>query len=485
MSRFNYIIGVCLSVWVMQMDAQLGIALQELMDVEDLHNTQLAIHVRSLDGKTIYDHNGSIAMMPASTMKVITTFAVLGALGEEYRFVTTIGYRGELMRDGTLYGDLIIRGSGDPSLGSGRDRQASGISDVLNQIIASIDNVITCVEGDILVDAAICDDEAIHPGWMWDDLCNYYATGVWGLNLHENLYYLALDRSNEIGRPVGVGSITPEAMGLHIVSKVTTAEKNSGDQAYIYGDPYGLHKIVRGTIPVGSGRFVIKGAIPDSRVWFGDLLRFRLAVRGIRVGYVKVKDVEKVNIIPLLKIVSPMLKDLVFHANVTSNNLYCDAFFKLMGARYFDQGTWRSGQKAMMTYLNQEGIGTNGYHQEDGSGLSMRNRVSPAFMTAFIARHIDKWGVDEVLSLLPKAGIDGSLKYFLKGQKVQSHAWLKSGSIDAVVAYTGILEITQGEYVLLSIVANGHQKPNTLIRNHIAGMIEMVYQILKTQQSRQ
>jgi D-alanyl-D-alanine carboxypeptidase/D-alanyl-D-alanine-endopeptidase (penicillin-binding protein 4) len=85
-----------------------------------MKNGRIGVCVKSLQtGKTILSENALKNMAPASNLKLMTTAAALGVLGETYTFKTYIEYDGEI-KDSVLYGNLYIRGTGDPTLGSDR-----------------------------------------------------------------------------------------------------------------------------------------------------------------------------------------------------------------------------------------------------------------------------------------------------------------------------------------------------------------------------
>lgn len=451
-----------------------------LLEHEDLKSALVALDVRDLDGHSLLSHNHDIGLMPASTLKLVTTLGAIDIMGSEYKYHTQVGYLGEIGSDGTLYGDLVVIGSGDPSLGSDQDRRAVSMQDQFLSIVRAVSAHISCVEGKLLIDASIFDDVAVHRSWAWDDLCNYYATGVWGLNLHENLYYLSFDRSMTPGSHTTISEIQPAVHGLQMNNQVSIGSIGSADEAYLYGDPYSLLRSVQGTIPPGTTNFTIKGAIPDSRVWFAEHLLDRLRDVGLNIQDYEIVDQSIGKIHPLLTIKSSPLKDLIQHANAISDNLYCDAFYKTIGAWQVGKGSWHNARSGMMEYLQCLGVNTAAYHQEDGSGLSMRNRVSAAFMTDFLTRQITNLTIDTIKYLLPRAGVQGSVKSFLNGYEAQPHAWLKSGSIDAVVAYAGVLQISQEEHVVFYIASNGHQKSNRTIRKHFEKIIDTIYRSLKS-----
>ena len=451
--------------------------LQEIFAHPDIGNAQVAVSVRSMDGHVLYERGSNILLIPASTLKTITTLSAIGILGPDFQYSTGIYMRGEMSSDGTLYGDIIIQGSGDPSLGSNEDGQVIGAEETIVSIVNAIKGKgITCINGQVLIDDSIFDQEAVHPGWPWDDLCNYYASGIWGLNFNENRYKVIFERSMLPNQKTKIKIINPLYPNLILENKVSTGPLHSYDEAYIYGDPYGVHKYVSGTIPPGTGDFEIEGAVPNGAVFFGSELCKGLQRNQINVkGYGTLSFDDLTNVKKITSIVSPPLRDLVKYALIESDNLYCDVFLKTISAQVGAEGTWKGGTIEINNYLLNLGVETSGYKQVDGSGLSARNRISASFMTDFLLSQVKIIGIEELKLLLPKVGVAGTVKNFLKGKSVQSHAWLKSGSINAVVAYAGILETAPGQHVLISISSNGHQVSNSKARKQVERIIETIY----------
>jgi len=463
--------------YVLPAHTQLDIQLESTYQHPDIANAQLSVSVRSTTGEVLYERDPDILLMPASTLKTITTMSVVGILGADYHYNTIIGYTGEITADGTLYGDLIIKGSGDPSLGSGEDEQVEDMNQVIGRILDAIEQKgIKCINGYLLIDDSVFDHEAVHPGWPWDDLCNYYAAGVWGINFNENRYEIVFDRSAKPNMPTSIKSVTPSLPQLQLENRVTTGAIGSYDEAYLYGDPYGWDVYASGTIPPGQGDFDIEGAVPDGGMFLGELILQRLEAGKIKIKGVKKTgptDIAKYH--QLLALQSPSIRGLAKFALSKSDNLYCDALLKTIGYNANGIGTWESGVEGIKDYVKSMAGTTDGYKQVDGSGLSSRNRVSPSFMTSFLQKQVEKIGIEEMKYLLPVVGKEGTVKNFLNGTNAQSHAWLKSGSISSVVAYAGVLELKDNQHVMISISSNGHQVTNRKARKQIEQIIEMIY----------
>ena len=145
----------------------------EFLQHNALKNASIGFYAFNLrDNQVIINHNGDLALVPASSLKLITTATALEVLGEAHRFTTTISYSGEI-KNGILNGNIIIKGGGDPALGSHRFRSYYGA--FLNNWATSIKALgIDSINGKIIADASIFDNE-VPATWIWQDLGNYFG----------------------------------------------------------------------------------------------------------------------------------------------------------------------------------------------------------------------------------------------------------------------------------------------------------------------
>lgn len=134
-------------------------------------------------GETVLEMNADIPLIPASIMKCVTTATLLSRLDEDARFHTEV-YAAGTVRDGVLDGNLIIVGSGDPSLNS---RHVEGNKDICSQIAAALtERGVRSIAGRIVVDEDVWSGPAVPPSWMSGDLPHAYGTGSHGLNFEDN-----------------------------------------------------------------------------------------------------------------------------------------------------------------------------------------------------------------------------------------------------------------------------------------------------------
>src|ERR1051325_6780021 len=115
----------------------------------------------------LFDYNGGIGLVPASSQKTLTTAAALCLLGEDYKFETKIEYDGVLdSAKGVLKGNIYIHGSGDPSLASKYFKDDKDTTEVVEKWAKLISlKGIKRIEGAVIADASAFDDEMVPSTW--------------------------------------------------------------------------------------------------------------------------------------------------------------------------------------------------------------------------------------------------------------------------------------------------------------------------------
>ena len=211
--------------------------------------------IDATSGEVVFEKNSRIGMAPASTQKIITSVTAFELLGRNYRYKTDLGYTG-MMHGDTLKGDLILRGTGDPSLGSWR-YAATKDSLLLKQWINVIKKAgIRTLKGSLNYDNSKFSVQSIPDGWIWQDIGNYYGAAPKPVNWRENQVDVVLRSGELIGSPVEV--LSP---AWHFLNELKAAAKGTGDNAYVYLSN-GNHMVIAGTIPVGERAFKIAAANP-------------------------------------------------------------------------------------------------------------------------------------------------------------------------------------------------------------------------------
>ncbi len=341
-----------------------------------LDHAMISIYAVQTDtGKVLIDKNSHLSLTPASCMKVVTTAAALYLLGEDHRFETSLEYDGFIDDEGSLHGNIYIKGGGDPCLGS--DRIASSLS--WNALIETwseaIHNLgIQKIEGQVIGDATKWEKALAAPSWSWEDLGNYYGAGASALSFHENCYSLFFKPGENVGDPANILCTDLPLTTLIFQNEVTTGPQRSGDRACIYGSEFSSTQFIRGTIPAAIDSFSIKGAIPDPAAYAAYLLSENLENKGIILEHHEIAPQSKR--IPFHTIYSPTVGEIVHLTNQKSINLYAEHLLKQMGEVTHNKGSTASGIKTITNFWNSQNIDLDGFYMADGSGLSRKNLVT-------------------------------------------------------------------------------------------------------------
>lgn len=448
-------------------------SIDNLVNNAALKNASISIHVVDLDDKTTlgkYDANKSL--IPASSLKLITTGVALDKLGKDYRYETKV-----LADNRNIY----ILGSGDPTLGAPKSDYTPNTSSLISSFTdAIIDAGIQQVDGSIIGIADAFDTAPVGDSWPWYDLGNYYAGGVWGLNIRENYYDLFLDQNPSQGKAPQCCGTDPEIKGLRFINELTSGPKNSGDNAYIYGAPYTYQKFIRGSIPAGSGTFKIKGSIPEPPLLAAQLLDEALGKKNISTLQSPAYTFEApslTNSRELLVHRSPLLLDIITETNRKSINLYAEALLKTIGLEQHEKpGTYKNGISVIYEYLNSKNINTEGLYIVDGSGMSPRNGISSKHFTDFLQAIYQNSNLyQDYKSSLAIIGRQGTLQYLMKNKPIAGHLYGKSGSMERVRSYTGYVESGSGKTIAFSIIINNYAGKSRPIIRLIEGVFSAMY----------
>lgn len=431
-------------------------------------------------GEVVATYQPDLSVSPASALKIATTSAALDILEPAFTFKTEIQYDGKIEKDGLLYGNLYVKGGGDPTLGSDQMDEAIGLESLLDQWAVAIkDAGITCVIGQVIGDASYFSTQVNPGGWQYSDLGNYYGSGAWGLNLHENIYYILFQQNPRLGQQPSIVAHEPLIPGLELVNEVTSGPAGSGDNAYIYGGPWTQKCFVRGTIPAGSAVFSIKGAVPDPPLFMAQQLRNALAEHEVSndqppAGWI---TNQKNNIRrTLFTHSSPTLSAIVQRANIHSVNLYCEALLKMIGKKLKDEGSTFAGAKALEDYWKNKGLDTKGVFIEDGSGLSPTNAVTSRFLAGVMRLAFQNKKIfDHFNNSLPEAGKTGILKNKFAGTPAYGNLRAKSGTLNRVRTYAGYTRSqSTAKTLAFALLAQNYEGSGTAMRQKLERVMEVM-----------
>lgn len=453
-----------------------------------LINAVVGILAVDEDGSQIAAWNPDMPLLTASTMKTITTGLGYEVLGPDYRFRTRVAYDGRIEK-GILHGNLYIVGGADPTLGS-RDTIAFPTDSVFGIWAAAVKKAgIRRIAGRIVGDDRIFEEESIPASWSYGNIGYDYGSGTSGLSFCENLSYFEIEAGEEIGDPVRITPVGPYSPYMTYINEVTTGEKGDGDNTEYYASsitPVG--KFV-GTYGVDAKPRTL--ALSNKYGPAACAAEFASFLREKGIGSKGVADIRQLesdylapaqkDLTYIAETFSPELRRIVKVTNTISNNFFAETIFKMVGKTLIERKTgeeclgvsYSQARRIIAEYLTDRGVSTYGYTQDDGSGLSRQNYVSPRFFTNFYKMMAASPDFKEYMSSFPGPGRPGTLRYVLSkaDPAIKSTIYAKSGSLSNVRCYAGYVDSKRG-LIRFAILVNNYAASTGKVQPRIEGFLE-------------
>lgn len=380
-------------------ESGLAVRLHELLTGPGLpSDARLSVSVRTAGGTPLYSHHDTAPVLPASTLKLVSGAAALARLGPDFRFTTEVHATAPVAPDGTVVGDLVLRGGGDPALATPRfagvnpERPRTPLESLADQVVAA---GVSHVTGAVIGDPTILPHEPTPRGWPERYLTRGDATRSSGL-----------------------------------------------------------------TVEAGRRLFVERGRLqsepaPDPAAEAAASLLVLLAERGVTVGGgPSAATAPAATTTQLAAVQSPLLLELLRTSVQRSDNHVADTVFRMLG-RVDGDGTWASGELATREALEVLGLDWTHVALADGSGLSRDNRLTAAFLTELDARMSASNRAAEWHSLMAVSGSSGTLRRRLLGTVAQGRLHGKTGSLRDVRSLSGAVVGPDGERVHFAVVGSG------------------------------
>jgi D-alanyl-D-alanine carboxypeptidase/D-alanyl-D-alanine-endopeptidase (penicillin-binding protein 4) len=413
-------------------------------------------------GETIFAGNPNMGMATASTLKTITSITAFNILGKDFQYQTQFGYSGTVTADGTLNGDIIIKGAGDPTLGSWR-YSGHKENEVLSQMVAALQQAgIKKINGRVIGDDSIFGTQSVPNGWIWMDVGNYYGAGTSGLCWRENQFDIKL-KTGTIGSPIGIIRTVPNTPYLTFKSELLNAPSGTGDDAYGYLPVNSKMIYLRGTYAEDQTKKSISVAIPDPAYDAAFRLTDTLKRLGIIVSgepesvltlNTKGQPIPAINT-KLTTILSPTLSKIVFWLNQKSINLYAEQLLKTIAWKSGKVPTTDNGVEVEQDFWKARGIDPHSLNVADGSGLSPGDRVTTLTLATILksAKTAD-WFPD-----------------FYESLPVYNDMKMKSGSIIGVLTYAGY-QNHNGRELCFSIMVNNFNGSNRAVKEKMFKVLD-------------
>ena len=365
--------------------------------------------VNSRTGDTLYSKNAGKLFMPASNMKIITSAVALALLGPDYTYKTTFLADGPV-RDSLLDGNLLVIGRGDPTISDNMRGVATTVMDALADSLRA--HGVRQINGSLARVGNAFPDSVHGYGWEWDDLGEYYGSGVDELIFNEGMAPTTL-------RP------PPDTVRDSLYSGPA---KDPGT-----GYLNALHDaLVRKQIVLEAG--VMDSILPTP---------------------IKMDTLFTFTSLPMRNIIPALMKP--------SQNQIAEILLKTIGLERGGMGTADSARKLVGQQLLAWGVQDEGFLIRDGSGLSRHDLLSPETLV----RVLDKIQQDTAFAVfynaMPIAGVDGTLKDRMKGTPAEGNVHAKTGSISAARSLSGYVTTADGERLIFSILSNNWTTPSSAV----------------------
>jgi len=432
-----------------------NIAVDRFFNTGNLKTTSYSIYAIDAKNGAQICATAQKSLSTASVMKLITTAVSLELLGPDFTFSTSLSYSGSIdPQNGTLNGNLILKGGGDPAFYSSYfvDHYQDCFDHWIRQLKMS---GIQKINGNLWIDLSALGSVSIPGGWGWDDIGNYYGAGVSALTFGDNLYEIHLRSPKTSGQKTTILSTNPEISDLKPENLVISSPE-AGDHTIVYSAPGSMHPVIEGTIPAGQSDFVIKAAMPDPSVVAAQALLKKMKESGICLsGVVAARPVDDhTNSILLWTQHSPPLKDLIVPLNKESLNLYAEHLLLEIGRKNSGEPTLTKGIEAIHQYCKDKGIDSQGFFPVDGSGLTRSNALTSKTLVETMKQVYDGPYRELFFGALPIAGVDGTLHNSFKGTPLERNVTAKTGSMARVRCIAGLLESRSKRTILFAILIN-------------------------------
>jgi D-alanyl-D-alanine carboxypeptidase/D-alanyl-D-alanine-endopeptidase (penicillin-binding protein 4) len=426
--------------------AELPESLQRALHGTSVPPSAIGLVVQPLDqAQPDIAHNADEAFNPASVMKLLTTLAALDTLGPAHTWTTTALIEGEVI-DGTLHGNLILRGGGDPSMNVERfwallhDIKARGLH---------------TIRGDVILDNSLYAIDPVDPGDFDQAPLKPYNANPAALMVNYNAVALYLQPTG----PTLAGRLEPPGLPLDVRVRVDANKPCNGWQEGLDIHRENERVSVDGTYPQACGTRSqwINLMCPAATV-ATYFKAFWSEAGGVLTGQMRLGEAGPYARVWAERESEPLALS-IRDVNKFSNNVMAKMLFLNLGAsRYGAPATWEKGQASIVSWLADKGLALPELVIENGSGLSRIERISPRSVSRLLDWAARQPLYYEFAASLPALGQEGTQKRRLTGTAYAGRGWLKSGTLNGVRNLAGYLIDAAGRRKLLVLFI---RHPNT------------------------
>ena len=438
-----------------------------------LGKNNAAVTIRDAEtGKIVFSQNGDKLMRPASNMKLVSGAAALNMLGEDYRFKTDL-YIDGIVVNGTLNGNVYIKGSGDPTLTR---------EDFIEFAEILLENGIRTINGHLIGDDGAFSGSTLPPGVLKSDETYYFGARTSAITMSPNNDF---DASTIIitASPGKVGakpsfSVYPNSSGMVISNQAKTVKKGNANTVTIKRAYNTNRIIISGNLPQGSSKKEWV-TLQDPSKNTMDAIRQTLKGKGLKFEKSSQLKIGKVpqNATLLYTNESRPLAAIFPAFMKLSNNSIADILVKAMGKEHLGEGSTNKGVTLLKKYSESLNISVSNWRFADGSGLSNSNRVTSNGLSQLLYKVQHEPYFDTFYDSLPVAGnkdrlIGGTLKSRLASSGLQNRIFAKTGYIPNVYTLSGYMKGQSGKQYIFSILLENKSSGTVYIDRTMAALVK-------------
>ncbi len=444
--------------------------LMELLREDVLKSSHIGIHVWSIDKKEVlFSHNAEKRFIPASNLKLFTAAAGLRYLMPDFTYETRL-IRSGAVESGVLKGDLIIVGSGDPTIsGYFHNGHPTKVFEDWAEILKR--SGVRSVTGNIIIDSSFFQSTPLGPGWSWDDELFCYSARNSAFSFNNNCLSIMISAGNAVDDPVRVRE-EPGPGGFTIINLAKTVHPDGIHDISVRKSPCADIMAISGSLPLGHPELRLMVAIEKPSCYGGLVFKKTLAQRGVALhGQV---DCESQNTAPQedKRIIvathrSPRLSEIIKFINKRSSNFAAEQLFLTIGNRQKGEGSQAASAAAMKEYLEAINMDAGDLYIVDGSGLSRYNLATPQGIVTLLVRMTGDAHFGAFYESLAVAGTDGTLKARMQSPPLKGNLRGKTGSMNHVRNLSGYVTTHDGERLAFAILVNNFSVDPSLIEDII------------------
>ena len=444
------------------------------------HEALWSVTVRDTGGNILEAYNSDKLIVPASNQKLFTTATVLDGLGSKFSYTTKIYGDGKLV-DSVWNGNLIIRGSGDPSISGfmyNGDREY-----VFKSILEQLKQKgIKKISGELIANTGLFSWSKYPKGWDWDDLSFYYGVEIAPLSFNNNAIDLIVNADGNVGSKPNISWFPYQTDFVEFFNqqKIIEPDKKYDEEYIKYPGENKFHlgsKLPKGYLEEESL------AISNAHEFFLISIDAFFNRNGIKTkkmfNHQNIDTPNYWNVLPILAShTSVSLEKLVNWANKESDNFYTEMLLRTLSSQKTAYPDFEFGIKEVRNFLGRMEIDTTYVIMKDGSGMASGNFTKTSIISEFLVKMKSHPEFPAFFNSMSVAGIDGTIAHRMKGTPFFNNFKGKSGYVGGVRVLSGYVKTASGQELIVSLAANnfiGKVKPIDAVHEEILAYLYSKY----------